>query len=232
MSFSSGSDIDRRGLREHVYDAILRTLLDGGVEPGGRLSIDTIARELDVSPTPVREALVMLERTGLVTRVAQKGYRMAPALDDRQLDELFEARILLEVEATRLAFPHRGELIPTLSRVMQEHEERAEHILEIMGEGGVPPELTAAYFDIDGEFHNAIFGHAGNRYVSEMYETLGARSYRMRQAVVRGVHDVRDATAEHRAILDAFVAGDQKAVTAAMRTHIENVRRRSLEDNR
>ena len=67
--------IERRGLRDHVYDHILQLLLSGDAAPGERLSIDTIARQLDVSPTPVREAMVQLERTGLVTREALKGYR-------------------------------------------------------------------------------------------------------------------------------------------------------------
>src|SRR5690606_5880841 len=71
-------DLERRGLRDRVYDLILEMLLEGDVEPGSRLSIDTLAKQLDVSPTPVREAMVQLERTGLVTREVLKGYRVAP----------------------------------------------------------------------------------------------------------------------------------------------------------
>ena len=69
--------MERRGLRDAVYDRILDQLLRGETEAGGRLSIETLARELSVSATPVREALVQLERTGLVTREALRGYRVA-----------------------------------------------------------------------------------------------------------------------------------------------------------
>ena len=84
------STIERRGLRDHVYERILQLLLSGEAAPGARLSIDTIARQLNVSPTPVREAMVQLERTGLVTREALKGYRVAPPLGLAQLQELHQ----------------------------------------------------------------------------------------------------------------------------------------------
>ena len=99
--------IERRGLRDHVYERILQLLLSGEAVPGRRLSIDTIARQLEVKQTPVREALVQLERTGLVTREALRGYRVAPPLGLDQLRELFDARIMLETHATRLATPAR-----------------------------------------------------------------------------------------------------------------------------
>ena len=96
-------ELERRGLRDRVYDLVLEMLLEGDLDPGSRLSIDTLAKQLDVSPTPVREAMVQLERTGLVTREALKGYRVAPPFGPEELSELFDARLMLEVEATRLA---------------------------------------------------------------------------------------------------------------------------------
>lgn len=64
---------------------------------GKPLGIDGLAQQLDVSPTPVREALVQLESTAMVTRTALRGYRVAPLLSGRQLTDLFDARLLLEV---------------------------------------------------------------------------------------------------------------------------------------
>src|SRR5690606_42041440 len=81
------STIERRGLRDRVYDRVLVLLLSDEIPPGARLSIETIARQLSVSPTPVREALVQLERTGPVTREALKGYRVAPPLTVDQLHQ-------------------------------------------------------------------------------------------------------------------------------------------------
>ncbi len=223
-------EVERRGLRDRVYDLILEMLLEGDVEPGARLSIDTLAKDLDVSPTPVREAMVQLERTGLVTREALRGYRVAPPLGQEQLAELFEARLMLEVEATRLASRRGDELLPQLQKALAHHARESERVVEGLERGAVPLSLTRAYFDSDLEFHRTIFGASGNRYVQEMYDSLGALTHRMRQAVIRGPRDVHEAAAEHRAIVEAFASGDPGAPEQAMRSHIENVRDRAVED--
>ncbi|WP_083586865.1 GntR family transcriptional regulator [Agrococcus sp. Marseille-P2731] len=221
------SEIERRGLRDRVYDRILELLLEGRVEPGSRLSIDMLAKQLDVSPTPVREAMVQLERTGLVTREALKGYRVAPPLDAQQLDELFDARLMLELEATRLALPRAAELLPRLRAAHELHEERAGRVIETL-RGEPSLRVTQEYFAADAAFHRAIFGGTGNRYLVAMHDDLGAMTHRLRQAVIRGANDVREAHAEHQAVLDAFEAGDADAAIAAMRAHIEGVRARSV----
>jgi DNA-binding GntR family transcriptional regulator len=93
----------RRVLSDDVYDAVLALLLDGEIEPGERANIESIARELDVSPTPVREALARLESEGLVVKRALKGYTAAPPLDAAGFEELFAVRLLLEPHAAALA---------------------------------------------------------------------------------------------------------------------------------
>lgn len=221
-------EIERRGLREQVYDSVLRMLLDGRIASGERLSIEDVARTLKVSPTPVREAFVMLERTGLVSRVALRGYRVAPPLDEAQLAELFDARLLLEVEAARLAHGRREELHPELQRITAEHDDHAARIIEYGSDDSIPIEVTQAYFTSDAAFHNAIFRLAGNRYLVDMYDSLGALTHRMRQTATRGPEDVREASREHHAIVEAFASADADEAASAMRQHIENVRERSL----
>lgn len=220
-------DVQRRALRDQVHDRILADLLDGAVQPGERLSIDTLARELSVSPTPVREALVQLERTGLVTREALKGYRVAPPLDREQLAELFEARLMLEERAASLAAPRASDLLPALRAAHEVHEAASHDVVHAHASGEVPLEVTQRYFEADGAFHAVILEHAGNRYVQEMHASLGALTHRLRQAALRGPSDVIEAIAEHRAILDAF-ASQPEVAADRMRDHIANVRDRSL----
>ena len=123
-------DIERRGLRDHVYDHILEILLTGELTAGERVSIDGLARLLDVSPTPVREALVDLERTGLVVREALRGYRVAPPLDRGQLDELFVARETIETAATRLATPADDVFLRALEDAHADHEQAGARVRE------------------------------------------------------------------------------------------------------
>ncbi|GAA3604847.1 GntR family transcriptional regulator [Agrococcus terreus] len=226
------SELERRGLRDRVYDLILAMLLEGDVEPGSRLSIDTLAKQLDVSPTPVREAMVQLERTGLVTREALKGYRVAPPLGPDQLAELFEARMMLELEAARLAGPRAEALVPDLRRAHATHEACADRIVAAMERGDVPVSVTRDYFEADNAFHRRIFAAAGNRYLLAMHSDLGALTHRLRQAVLRGTSDVEEAHAEHEAILHAFERSDAAGAVEAMRAHIDGVRARSIGEER
>ncbi len=221
--------IERRGLRDHVYDRILHLLLSGDTAPGARLSIDTIARQLDVSPTPVREAMVQLERTGLVTREALKGYRVAPPLGADQLRELFDARIMLEARAARLATPAAPAMLEELRAAEEEHRRIGERVIAALRAGVTDVELTTAYFAADAAFHRVVFAHCGNRYLAEMSETLGAQLHRMRQSMVHGVTDVREALAEHAAIADAFAGSDPDAPERLMLRHVEQVGARSLD---
>lgn len=220
--------IERRGLRDRVYDRILDILLSSEMEPGARLSIDTLAQQLQVSQTPVREAMVQLERTGLVTREALKGYRVAPPLGKEQLDELFEARMMLEVEAARLATPHAESFLHALQQAHEHHRQMGERISDAMLSGHVTIRIVHDYFDADNAFHRVIIDAAGNRYVQDMYANLGALTHRMRQAVIRGTSDVSEAAVEHAAIMEAFTKGDTHSPVAALRAHIKGVRSRSL----
>ncbi|SDD39706.1 GntR family transcriptional regulator [Auraticoccus monumenti] len=225
--------IARRGLRDHVYERILELLLSGELEPGARLAIDTIARELAVSPTPVREALVHLERTGLVTREALKGYRVAPPLSEGELAEVFEARLMLETTAARLATPASGVMLEQLREAQQRHVRAGERVAEALAAGRVDLTLTTEYFASDSDFHAVVLEHCGNRYLLSMSVSLGAQLHRMRQSALRGVTDVHEAVAEHAAVVDAFSSrttarGEVLSPEQAMRRHIENVRERSL----
>ncbi|WP_206446107.1 GntR family transcriptional regulator [Agrococcus sp. KRD186] len=230
MPLRSVSELERRGLRDRVYDRILELLLEGQVEPGSRLSIDTLAKQLDVSPTPVREAMVQLERTGLVTREALKGYRVAPPLGPEELSELFDARLMIEVESTRLAVPHADALLPRLREAHQLHHAWAEQVAQELAAGESDVRVTQEYFAADAAFHHAIVESAGNRYLLAMHDDLGALTHRLRQAVIRGATDVEEAHVEHSAVLEAIERGDTAAAVDAMRAHIEGVRTRSVRD--
>jgi DNA-binding GntR family transcriptional regulator len=222
--------LERRGLRDHVYDRVLDVLLGPTVEPGTRLSIDAVARELGVSPTPVREALVQLERTGLVTRVANKGYRIAPPLADEQLDALFDARSVLEGGAAHLAAAHSETLVPLLESALERHSQTADAVRRAAATGDLPVDLIRAYFADDWNFHHVIFEATRNPFLLDMSEAISTRVHRMRQTVHSGVTDAGDAIAEHRAIIDAFGRGPEEAA-GAMRDHIERVRERSRHDS-
>jgi len=225
----AGIALERRGLRDRVYELVLDMLMSSDIEPGSRLSIDTVARDLHVSPTPVREALVQLERTGLVTREAHKGYRVAPPISDGQLEALFDARLVLEGGATGLAAQHAETLVPLLEEALIEHRAVAERVQAASAHGDIPVDMLREYFEVDWKFHHEIFQSTNNPFLIDMSEAISTRVHRMRQTLSSGVTDAGDAVLEHSAIVAAFSAGSN-AAAAAMRDHIEKVRGRSRTD--
>ncbi|GHG51428.1 GntR family transcriptional regulator [Sinomonas cellulolyticus] len=223
--------LERRGLRDRVYDLVLDMLMTADLAPGTRLSIDAIARDLKVSPTPVREALVQLERTGLVVREALKGYRVAPPLAAEHLEALFDARLVLECGATELAARHAQELVPLLEQALTEHIAISHVVDEAVDEGEkLSVGLIRDYFAVDWNFHHLIFEGTRNPFLLDMSEAISTRVHRMRQTVKSGVSDADEAVIEHGAILEAFRSGDGAAAGRAMRDHIERVRERARKD--
>lgn len=221
--------LDRRALRDQVHDRILDLLLKGDLPPNERLSMDTLSRDLNVSPTPVREALVELERTGLVVRQALKGYRVAPPLQADQIAELFEARLVVETGAARLAEQHAEGLVDELREAHRHHSATAERLADAQAKGMVDLALVHDYFDADWAFHRVIHEHAHNRFLEQMATSLGTQLHRMRQTMSHGM-DSELALAEHESILAAFASERPGRGEEAIRDHLAAVRARAIQD--
>ncbi len=229
---AGGGVVQRRVLRDGVYDEILEMLLAGRVASGESLSIDGLARQLGVSPTPVREALGQLEHTGLVTRAALKGYRVSPPLTPSRMAELMDARVIVEVAAVRLAVPVSAAVITELETVSTQQRRAAQRVVTMMTRHSsrLQWETLRAYYAVDSEFHLILLRHSHNPYLLDMAQTLAPHMHRLRQLMNRGAIDVELAVVEHTAILDAVRSGDSQAAAALMESHLVAVRSRALAD--
>jgi DNA-binding GntR family transcriptional regulator len=214
----------RKVLRDDVHDALLEMLMTQQLAPGQSLSIDSLARELGVSPTPVREALVELEHTGLVTRAALKGYTVTAPLSARQMGELIDARQVIELAAVQRAVGAEG-IVGTLKTVHAAHEAviRRHGLDGATGPRAVSQEQILEYFRADWAFHEAIIRACGNRFIQQMASILGANVHRMRQTMDVGLTDAMDALHEHGDIVAAFESGDPVRAVAAMQQHLDSV---------
>ena len=92
-----------KGLADDVYGAIFNKLMSLEIAPGSRITVDGLVRELEVSHTPIREALGRLEGEGLVVKTHLVGYSATPQITRRHFDELYQLRLLLEPDAARQA---------------------------------------------------------------------------------------------------------------------------------
>lgn len=216
--------LSRKALRDDIYDVILDWLMTGVYQPDQPLTIDQIARELGVSPTPVREAMVELEHTGLVTRAALRGYRVAKPLSKEQIVQLMDVRILLETAAAERAFARRAEFLDQLRAAHAEHVRMGEELAR-MEAGGIDfdPETLRAYFKADWAFHEIIFQYCGNPYITKSVGDLAFSVHRMRQTMLAGSSDQSAALAEHAQILQAFEGDDIDLASQAVRQHLSQV---------
>ncbi len=207
----------RRALADDVYDAVLGLLMDRVIEPGAKASIDGIARELAVSPTPVREALVRLESEGLVTKRSLKGYAAADLLDAEGMRKLFEMRLLLEPAAIRLAASNPSDDflsdLDALAFAMQSEAESA-HFEDGTFNG------YRSFQDHDANFHALIAAHSGNELLRDAFLRL-----RTHMHLFRFYFDQRiaiETAPEHNSIVDALRQGDTNGAERAMRSHLEH----------
>lgn len=223
-SVFSGSAIPgRQVLADRVHEELLAALIDGRFEPGAALSIDGIARDLEVSPTPVREALARLEHTGMVHRAALKGYRVAPLMTADEHSQLIAARRLIESSNAEMACARADEqLVAELADSIER--------LRTAPTGGSYSEFRD-YWKADEDFHRLIAENSGNPFLLTAFQALGGQVQRFRLFAGRGVTDSDCAIAEHTEILEAFHAKDANAARAAMEKHLEAVGRRAIEES-
>ncbi|AMY70497.1 GntR family transcriptional regulator [Frigidibacter mobilis] len=194
-----------------VYDNIYERLMSLEIPPRARIPIDVIARDLNVSQTPVREALSRLEREGLVCKAHLIGYSAAPQLSRKQFDDLYTFRLLLEPEGARLAAVNM-----TADSLKQLEEVAAD-----MGHGEQPVDRTSRYSRFaraDGHFHDAILAVAGNEVIRSTLFNQHVHLHIFRLMFHTRV--TQEALEEHESLLSAFRAGDGAAAEAAMREHI------------
>ena len=214
--------IGRQLLADRVYQAIFASVVDGRLEAGSSISIEGLARDLAVSPTPVREALARMESTGMVLRVALKGYRVAPLFTKSDLAELMDARLVIEpVNALRACQRSTPELNKALEQAISD--------LRIAPRGASYAEFRHSW-EADERFHGLIAEAGANKFILAAYHSLGGQIQRFRYFSRLGATDAVHAVKEHTSILEAFRAGDPEEARKAMVAHISGVRKRSIKD--
>ena len=189
------------GLAEEVYRRIRADIMSLRIPPDTRVSVDSLARELGVSQTPIREALSMLEANGLVSKRHFAGYATSPRMDRAQLDDLFEFRLLIEPHAARKAA-----------------EGMADSDMAVLASGEKAPSHDA-FADMDTEFHRLIAQGAGNHLIADSLARLHIHVHIFRSCFRREIAE--EAVDEHDAIIAAIRARDDWAAEGAMRRHIE-----------
>ena len=216
----------RQTLTDSVYEAVKELVMDQHIEAGARVNIDLVARQLNVSPTPVREALARLEMDGLVVKEPLRGYSVTPMLDAKTFNDLYDVRRLLEPFAARCAAEHRDDKV--LRTLDKELDEMRRLVGTSAGSAGGTYHDYRAFASQDARFHEAIAGTSGNSLLSDTLRRLRShlrlyRLYHLYYTVAIGTATVT----EHENILAAVRAGNADRAEAAMLDHINQSMERS-----
>ncbi|HEV6952075.1 MAG TPA: GntR family transcriptional regulator [Promicromonospora sp.] len=195
-------------LREQVHRALVAAIVVGELEPGELVSVPTLAARFDVSATPVREAVLDLERRGFLEAVRNKGFRVT-RVSDRTLRHVAAVRLAIEpVWMERLAPSFPAEQLGELRAL-------ADEIVEGARRGDL-----VAYLQADQTFHLRLMGLLGNPVASDIVADLRdrARLHGLSAMVASGT--LADSAQEHHELLDLLAAGDGAGARTLMERHI------------
>ncbi|MEV7423618.1 MULTISPECIES: GntR family transcriptional regulator [unclassified Streptomyces] len=203
--------LERPGpLRERVYEALLELITTRALQPGQHLVESELAGHLGVSRQPVREALQRLNTEGWVDlRPAQGAFVHEPTEDEA--DQLLTVRTLLEAEAARLAAANSGTAgIAALEELCAR------------GERAVADDEVDQAVAANAAFHAKVMELAGNVVLAELAGQVDRRVrwYYTPVARQRG----KDSWIEHRQLIAAIAARDERRATEIMKAHTEHTR--------
>jgi GntR family transcriptional regulator, rspAB operon transcriptional repressor len=196
-------------IRDHILDDVVR----GVLAPGSMIQLAALAERYQVSKTPVREALGLLQRDQVVESLPYKGYLVRP-VDLTELNDIYLMRELLEAKAAELA-----------ATTMTEEELAELTSLE------APAGTSGMSLDYDGyahRFHGLIARASRSRRLADMIDTTYTDVRRLQYSGV-GRPVAEASNREHDAIVEALRARDPLRAGQAMAAHIRGLRARALE---
>ena len=200
-------------IREKVYDVIRNDILNNRIRPGTRLVETQLAKQINTSRTPVREALHMLEMEGLLVSTPRVGYKVKQ-IEWVEIEEIVEIRIVNEILAARWAMMR---ISPRDLKGLEENIIVAESEIR----GGNP----RSFVERDAEFHEILVRASGSKRLLELCQLLRRHMLRYRiEALYLPETGLRAIVGHHR-ILDCMRERDEKGIEPAIRDHLEQSKR-------
>jgi DNA-binding GntR family transcriptional regulator len=199
----------RTSLAEEAYEAIRGMILDGRLAPGSRVTVRPIASALDLSPTPIKAALVRLEREGVLESRLNRGF-FVPTLSRQDMSDIYDMREGLDGVAVRRAAQsaQRAKIAAVLRRSC-ERQQTCLHKGDIDG-----------YRAEDLQFHQTLWALSGNDRIRRAGESLQDQMRLGNAVSARRPGRGEQSVSEHLAIVEAISAGDGDGAEKAARHHI------------
>jgi DNA-binding GntR family transcriptional regulator len=209
----------RPSLSALVYETIKQSILSLELQPGSVLSIGDLAEQFEVSRTPVRDALLLLEKDELVTLIPHKGARVTE-ITPKDVKEMYELHIALECYAIRM-------VAPTLTA--QEFD-KLDQILQASRQALDKQEYLLAS-DLGRKFHDAFVQKLANRRLTAYLQELDILYTRVRHYSALMPGRLEKSYAQHLTILQALKEGETERAVQAMAEHFISISNDMLKDS-
>jgi DNA-binding GntR family transcriptional regulator len=198
-------------LTDRVYRRLRKDIISGAIPSGTRLWETTLAGQLEVSRTPVREALHKLALEGLLTFVPRAGFTVAE-MTVHDITDLFSTRAEIELVAVKWAIRNikSGEL-DLLERNLKKTR------------AALKNSETGSMIDLDAEFHSIIYKAARNKTLYLIADTLSDHTLKFRKACIHIPEVAQRARSGHSEIYKAIKARDPLRAEQAVRAHLDQV---------
>lgn len=204
MSEVDASDMSQGEL---AFAKLMRAIEDGTYEPGDRLREIEITERLNLSRTPVREALRRLEAENIVEHRPRLG-AVVRSLGRTEVVELYEMRLVLERTAAEMAAKHASDAeVDAMDALNRE-----------LAEASAAPLRAAA---INGRFHRAIYFAARNRFLMDAARTMNNALMLLGPTTLADADRIATVVAQHDAIIDAIRRGAAKDAGRAASEHLQ-----------
>lgn len=194
-------------LGELAYQTLRRMILEKALRAGGPVIEGRLAEELNISRTPMREALTRLEGEGLLIRSGARSYSVR-FVSAQEYFQAMKVRELLETEAIRLA----------MGKIEKRRIDQLIKHIKSLSSGQQEP----AHWQVDDQVHTMYAHASGNAVLARLIEQV--RTHSRLFELVTPFDRIEEDRAEHLAILNAYNDGDTEAACDAVRTHLRNLR--------
>lgn len=195
--------------QEKAYVYIKTKIIDKSFKEGNFLTEGEVAKDLGISRTPVRGAFLRLETENLLKLFPKKG-ALVPLILPREIREVMEARIVIELFAVEKISGEYARIAPKLRNLLEEQAETEKE------------DSTHKFIELDRQFHYLIVSSCKNNILVSLYESLRERQVRMGvRATTYSPERVKQVLAEHEAIVKCVEKGDVEGTKEATRTHLE-----------
>ena len=203
-------ETDDRSLRIRVFNAIENAILDGEYKDGDSLNELKLSKELGVSRTPVREALMQLELEGLVKNIPNKG-SVVVGVSQQDTRDIYEIRIRIEGLAARLC----------AENITDDELHALEQIVDLQ-EFYLLKNDTEQIWKLDSDFHKIIYDASRSRPLRFTLSNFHNYIKKARDISVQTEGRAEKTVAEHRAILDAIKEHNGSLSEQLTAKHISN----------